>query len=105
MYKERWTIENWWRWLKRRYKVKEPLGQSEQALPLQSVGAFVTDVLLRAFKQSGGFSGNTYEFVVRCQEASLTPIADLTLGGALRQALEAIIELLSGKGVSPELVT
>jgi len=105
MYKERWTIENWWRWLKRLYKVKEPLGRSEQALALQLVGAFVTDLLLRAFKQSGGFTGNTYEFVVRCQEASLTPLAELTLGGALRQALEAISELLSGKGTSTELVT
>jgi hypothetical protein len=48
-------IENWWRWLKRLYKVKEPLGRSSNALPLQIVAAFVTDLLLRAFKHSGGF--------------------------------------------------
>lgn len=57
LYKERWTIENWWRWLKRVYKIKEPLGRSENALPLQIVAAFVTDLLLRAFKHCGGFKG------------------------------------------------
>jgi hypothetical protein len=104
LYKERWTIENWWRWLKRLYKIKEPLGTSQKALPLQIVGAFVTDLLLRAFKQSSGFTSNTYEFVVRCQEASLTPIAQLTLGSALRRALEAIFKLFSSNSMYLELV-
>lgn len=58
LYKERWTIENWWKWLKQVYKVKEPLGLSENALPLQNVTAFVTDLLMRALKHCGGFKGN-----------------------------------------------
>jgi hypothetical protein len=95
LYKERWTIENWWRWLKRVYQVKEPLGESANALPLQIVGAFVTDLLLRAFHASSGFTSNIYEFVVRCQAAGLTPISELTPGGALRRALEAILKLFS----------
>lgn len=64
LYKERWTIENWWKWIKYVFKVKEPLGRSENALPVQIVGAFVTDLILRAFKHSSGFTKSHYEFVV-----------------------------------------
>ena len=77
LYKERWTIENWWRWLKRIYKVKEPLGRSANALPLQIVAAFVTDLVLRAFKHNGGFRGSLYEFVTLCRDLALVPLAQL----------------------------
>ena len=73
----RWTIEHWWRWLKRVYKVKEPLGRSANALPLQIVAAFVTDLLLRAVKQVGGYRGSLYEFVTLCRDMALVPLAQL----------------------------
>ena len=91
LYKERWTIENWWRWLKRVYKIKEPLGRSENALPLQIVAAFVTDLLLRAFKHCGGFKGKLYEFVTTCRDLALVPIARL---GSLRKVLLAATRFL-----------
>ena len=91
LYKERWTIENWWRWLKRLYKVKEPLGRSEHALPLQIVAAFVTDLLLRVFKQSSGFKGSLYEFVTTCRDLALVPLSQL---GSLSVALLAVAQLL-----------
>lgn len=91
LYKERWTIENWWRWLKRLYKVKEPLGRSSNALPLQIVAAFVTDLLLRVFKQSGGFQGSLYEFVTTCRDLALVPAASLR---SLRTVLLAVAKLL-----------
>ena len=50
LYKERWTIENWWKWVKQMFKIKRPIGESENTLPVQIVSVFVTDVLLRAFK-------------------------------------------------------
>jgi IS4 transposase len=50
LYKERWTIENGWKWVKQMFKIKRPLGNSENALPVQIVSAFVTELLLRAFK-------------------------------------------------------
>ena len=46
-----------WRWVKLLYKVREPLGRNENALPLQIVAAFVTDLLLRVFEHGGGFRG------------------------------------------------
>jgi len=94
LYKERWTIENWWRWIKATFKIKEPLGRSENALPVQIVGAFVTDLLLRAFKHSGGFRSTLYEFVTRCQEMSLVALKDLPTTSAFRKALETVQTLL-----------
>jgi hypothetical protein len=90
--KERWTIENGWKWVKPMFKLKRPLGESENALPVQLVSAFVTDSLLRAFKHSRGFTSRLYEFVSTCQELSLVPLKELTKG-ALRPALETIFRL------------
>jgi Transposase DDE domain len=99
LYKERWSIENWWKWVKQMFKIKRPLGESENALPVQIVSAFVTDLLLRAFKHSSGFTRSLYEFVSNCQEFSLVPLKELTKG-ALRRALEIIFRVLDDtKGV------
>ncbi len=104
LYKERWKIENWWKWLKAMYKIKEPVGRSAQVLPVQIVGAFMTDLLLRAFKHSSGFTSSLYEFVTRCQEMSLTGLSQLPANSALRQALEAILKLLNGQQRHLQLV-
>lgn len=92
LYKQRWTIENWWRWLKRSYKVKEPLGRNENALQLQIVAAFVTDLLLRAFKHCSGFKGNLYGFVTTCRDLAFVPLGRLC--DNLRQALCVAVTLL-----------
>jgi hypothetical protein len=89
LYKERWKIENWWKWLKGMLKIKRPLGESATALPLQLIAAFVTDLLWRVFKAFGHFPASLYEFVIRCQELSLVRLADLA-DGALRHALERV---------------
>ncbi|MEP7342737.1 MAG: hypothetical protein ABI977_33720 [Acidobacteriota bacterium] len=87
-----WTIENWWRWLKRIYKVKEPLGRNENALQLQIIAAFVTDLLLRALKHCSGFKGNLYEFVTTCRDLAFVPLDRLCAN--LRQALSVAARLL-----------
>jgi len=94
LYKERWKIENWWKWIKAMFKIKEPLGQSQKALQLQIVAAFVTDLLWRAFKAFGGFRGSLYEFATRYQELSLVRIPDLA-DRAFRRALEVILKRLN----------
>ena len=81
LYKERWTIENGWKWVKQMFKIKRPLGNSGNALPVQIVSAFVTDLLLRAFKHSSGFTSSLYEFVSNCQEFSLVPLKELANNG------------------------
>ena len=102
LYKERWTIENWWRWLKRIYKVKEPLGRKANALPLQIVAAFVTDLLLRAFKHCGGFKGKLYEFVTTCRDMALVPLARL---GSLHEVLLAAARFLALPQFPPQTQT
>jgi hypothetical protein len=104
LYKARWTIENWWRWIKRLYKVKEPLGRSEQALPVQIVAAFVTDLLLRVFERVGLFAGGLYQLVTSCQEQSLVAVRDLSPGSELRQALEAVQDWLAETEAQPTTV-
>ena len=94
LYKERWTIENWWKWIKKLYKVKQPLGRSEDALQVQLIATFVTDLLLRAFHSSSGFAKGLYRFVVDCQEFCLAPIVGLDAAKALRQALEKVAQRL-----------
>jgi hypothetical protein len=102
LYKERWTIENWWRWLKRIYKVKEPWGRKAHALPLQIVAAFVTDLLLRAFKHGGGFKGKLYEFVTTCRDMALVPLARL---GSLHEVLLAAARFLALPQFPPQTQT
>jgi hypothetical protein len=97
-------IENWWRWIKRLYKVKAPLGRSAQALPVQIVAAFVTDLLLRVFERVGLFGGGLYQFVTSCQEQSLVAVRDLSPGSELRQALEAVQDWLAETAVQPTTV-
>jgi Transposase DDE domain len=103
LYKERWTIENWWKWVKQMFKIKRPIGESENALPVQIVSAFVIDLLLRAFKHSSGFTSSLYEFVSSCQELSLVPLKELT-NSPLRRALETILKLFDDtRGVKSPL--
>ena len=101
--RQSFTRQNWWKWVKQMFKIKRPIGESENALPVQIVSAFVTDVLLRAFKHSSGFTSSLYEFVSTCQELSLVPLKELT-NGALRRALETIFRLFDDtKGVKSTL--
>lgn len=102
MYKERWTIENWWRWIKRLYKIKEPLGCSENALPLQIVAAFVTDLLLRVCKHAGGFNGTLYSFIRTARLLALVPLTqlDATWRAAITLAAQS---LSAGEPVTKEV--
>lgn len=102
LYKERWKIEHWWKWMKAMLKIKQPLGESATALPLQLVAAFVTDLLWRVFKAFGHFPASLYEFVTRCQELSLVRLVDIA-DGALRQALDRIRSHLTHFSPPPPL--
>lgn len=87
--KERGKIENWWEWITGRRKLKRPVGERANALPLHLIAAVVTDLLWRVFKALGHCPASLYEFVTRCQELSLGRLADVA-EGALRHALERI---------------
>lgn len=89
LYKERGKIEHWGQWSKGMRKLKRPLGERANALPLQLIAACVTDLLWRVFNACGHFPASLYEVVTRCQEMSLARLADIA-DGTLRQALERV---------------
>jgi hypothetical protein len=66
---------------------------------LQIVAAFVTDLVLRAFKHCGGFKGALYEFVKTRREIALIPISGVI--GPMRQALTAAAVSLELLEASP----
>jgi putative transposase len=100
LYKERWKIENWWKWIKGVFKIKEPIARNENGLQVQIITALIADLMFRVFKKVGNFPGTLYEFVVRCQEMSLVPWSNLA-NGSLRRALELIyFDLLTMKLLS-----
>jgi DDE family transposase len=103
LYKERWKIENWWRGIKGLLKIKRPLGESQNALQLQLVAAFVTDLLWRIFKTWGRFPSGLYDFVTRGQELSLVRLSDVA-PGAFRRALENILRYLNHLHCLPQLL-
>jgi IS4 transposase len=105
LYKERWKIDNWWRWIKALLKIKRPLGETANALQLQILGAFVAALLWRVFKALGHFPKSRYEFVTRYQELSLVQVAAIPLG-TFRQAWEAILKHLNRfQGLSRPLLS
>ena len=100
LYKERWKIENWWKWIKGVFKIKEPIARNENGLQVQIITALIADLIFKVFKKVGNFPGTLYEFVVRCQEMSLVPWSNLA-NGSLRSALELIyFDLLTMKLLS-----
>lgn len=86
------------------FKIKEPLGRSEQALLVQIVAAFVTDLLLRVFERIGLYGGGLYQLVTSCQEQSLVALRDLSPGSELRQMLEAVQDWLAQTEAQPTTV-
>jgi len=89
LYKERWKIENWWKWVKQVFKIKEPIARNENGFQIQIITALIADLILRVFKKVGKFSGSIYEFVVSCQELSLVVSSDLAKG-LMSRAFELI---------------
>src|SRR5437764_13824938 len=85
-----------------RLQNQRTVGRSENALPLQIVAAFVTDLPLRAFKHCGGFKGKLYEFVTTCRDLALVPVARL---GSLREVLLAATRFLELSQFLPQTQT
>ena len=100
LFRSLFDLENWWRWIKGVFKIKEPIARNENGLQVQIITALIADLLFKVFKKVGNFPGTLYEFVVRCQEMSLVPWSNLA-DGPLRRALEIIyFDLLALKILS-----
>jgi putative transposase len=60
LYKDRWQIELFFKWIKQHLKVKRFLGRSENAVRIQILTALITYLLLALYKRTHGFAGSLW---------------------------------------------
>jgi len=58
LYKERWQIELWFKWLKQNLKIRRFLGRSENGVKIQIYAALIAFLLLRMLRQSAACAFN-----------------------------------------------
>lgn len=65
LYKARWSIELFFKWIKQKLKIKKFLGKSENSVKIQLLSAITTYVLLGLFKIKNRIKIPLYRTVVR----------------------------------------
>jgi IS4 transposase len=79
LYKSRWEIELFFRWIKQTLKIKRFLGTSQNAVRIQIAVALIAFLLLRAAQKAYGFAGSALAFarLVRANLMHRRPIRQL----------------------------
>jgi IS4 transposase len=65
LYKDRWKIELFFKWIKQHLKLKRFYAFSENAVRLQIYSALISYLLLHLFHRRSGFTGSLFELTVR----------------------------------------
>ncbi|MFJ2692118.1 IS4 family transposase [Pseudomonas sp. NPDC087336] len=65
LYKDRWKIELFFKWIKQHLKLKRFYAFSENAVRLQIYSALISYLLLQLFHRRSAFTGSLFEFTVR----------------------------------------
>lgn len=65
LYKDRWQIELFFKWIKQHLKLKRFYAYSENAVRLQIYSALISYLLLQIFHRRSGFTGSLFELTVR----------------------------------------
>ena len=60
LYKRRWAIELWFKWIKQNLKIKKFLGRSENAVKIQLLVALITYLLAYSYRQLSGSRQSFY---------------------------------------------
>jgi len=60
LYKRRWAIELWFKWIKQNLKIKSFLGRSENAVKIQILTALITYLLVYIYRQWSGSQKSLY---------------------------------------------
>ena len=63
LYKRRWAIELWFKWIKQNLKIKQFLGRSENAVRIQLLIARITYLLTYQYRQLSGSTQSHYLWV------------------------------------------
>jgi len=72
VYKERWEVELFFKWIKQRLKVKSFWGTSENAVYSQIWAALIFTVLLWINRVLNGITASPYELMIMVKSALLT---------------------------------
>src|SRR5690606_2611106 len=65
LYKQRWQIELFFKWIKQHLKLKHYFGCSENAVRLQIYSALLAFLLLHAYRRHSCATGSIYEFATQ----------------------------------------
>lgn len=76
LYRQRWQIELFFKWIKQNLKIKKYLGRSENAVKMQIYVAIIAFILIRLIKNTyaKAFSGTEKQLISRLKVALLDPI-------------------------------
>jgi IS4 transposase len=64
LYKERWQIELFFKWLKQKLNLKRYLGFSENAVRIQIYSALITYLLMTVYLQRSDYKGSISELAI-----------------------------------------
>lgn len=65
LYKDRWKIELFFKWIKQHLKLRRFYAYSENAVHLQIYSALISYLLLHLYHRRSGFAGSLFELAVR----------------------------------------
>ncbi|MCY1433216.1 Transposase DDE domain protein [compost metagenome] len=71
LYRQRWQIELFFKWLKQKLNLKRYLGFSENAVRLQIYSALITYLLLSLYRTLSAFSGSVSELAIKLAHSLL----------------------------------
>ena len=71
LYRQRWQIELFFKWLKQKLNLKRYLGLSENAVRLQIYSALITYLLLSLYRTLSAFSGSVSELAIKLAHSLL----------------------------------
>lgn len=74
IYKRRWEIENFFKWLKQNLKLKRFLGRSENAVRIQIYTAIITQLLVELYRQRQGLSGTAKMILITLRTRLFQPV-------------------------------
>ena len=68
LYKERWEVELFFKWIKQKLRIKKLIGNSKNAVTIQIVTALISYLLLALYKKATQAKGSLGEFLIYIKE-------------------------------------
>ena len=76
LYKERWQVDLYFKWIKQRLRIKRFMGNSQQSVMLPLLTALISYMLLALYKGACASRESMTEFLLRIKETLFSPVHD-----------------------------